>query len=77
MTREKVQNLLFKLILLFIGFVIQDHTDHGACKERAFRRALIEFQKVRYFKTYVCTWVIELFPEWLVLLHGLLASTIH
>ena len=36
-------------------------------KERSFRRALREFQKVRYFKTCVCTRVIELFPEWLVL----------
>ena len=34
-------------------------------------------KKVRYFKTYVCTWVIELFPQWLVLLHGLLARTFH
>ena len=30
--------------------MIQDHTDHGAWKERSFRRALREFQKVRYFK---------------------------
>ena len=35
-------------------------------KERTLRRALGEFQKVRYFKTCACTWVIELFPEWLV-----------
>ena len=34
-------------------------------------------KKVRYFKTCVCTWVIELFPQWLVLLHGLLARTIY
>ena len=54
----------------------QDHTDHGALKELSFRRALGEFQKVRYYKTCVCTWVTELFPEWLVLLHGLLARTI-
>ena len=35
-------------------------------KERNSRRALREFQKVRYFKTRVGTWVIELFTEWLV-----------
>ena len=59
-----------------LGFVIQDHTDHGAWKEQSFRKALREFQKVCYFKNCVCTWVIELFPEWLVLLHGLLVNTI-
>ena len=32
-------------------------------------------KKVSYFKTCVCTWVIELYPQWLVLLHGLLART--
>ena len=48
------------------GFVIRDYTDHVARKEQSFRRALKGFQKVRYFKTCVYTWVTELFPEWLV-----------
>ena len=42
-----------------LEFVIQDHTDHGAWKE-SFRRALREFKKVRYFKTFVCTWLARL-----------------
>ena len=37
-----------------LGFVIQHHIDHGTWKERSFKRALREFQKVRYFKTCVC-----------------------
>ena len=46
-----------------LGFVIQDHTGHCAWKEWSFRRALREFQKWGYFKTCVCTWVIELFQN--------------
>ena len=49
-----------------LGCVVKDHTDHGAWKEQSFKWALREFQKVCYFKTCVCTWVIELCPEWLV-----------
>ena len=35
---------------IWIRICDQDHTDHGALKELSFRRALGEFQKVRYYK---------------------------